>query len=50
MTSADPHARGQAPSRSPDRYDPERVERKWQEEWDRRGTNLFTDEDLRAAE
>ena len=32
------------------RYDAEAIERKWQEEWDRRGTNLFTDEELRNAE
>ena len=31
------------------RYDPQVVERKWQEAWARRGTNLFTDEDLRNA-
>jgi leucyl-tRNA synthetase len=33
-----------------DRYDPESVELKWQQEWEQRGTNTFTDEDLRNAE
>ncbi|MCY3819867.1 MAG: leucine--tRNA ligase [Gammaproteobacteria bacterium] len=32
-----------------DRYDHRAVERKWQEEWERRGVNLFTEEDLRNA-
>ena len=32
-----------------DRYDHRAVERKWQQEWDRRGVNLFTEEDLRNA-
>ena len=32
-----------------DRYDHRAVERKWQEEWDRRGVNLFTEDDLRNA-
>ena len=33
-----------------ERYDPQSVEMKWQEEWSRRGTNLFTEQDLREAE
>lgn len=32
-----------------DRYDPETVELKWQAEWERRGTNTFTEEALRNA-
>ena len=32
-----------------DRYDPESVELKWQQEWEKRGTNTFTQEDLRCA-
>ena len=32
-----------------DRYDHRVVERKWQEEWERRGVNLFTEDDLRNA-
>ena len=32
-----------------ERYDPRAVERKWQDEWDRRGVNLFTDDDLKNA-
>ncbi len=32
-----------------DRYDHRAVERKWQDEWERRGVNLFTEEDLRSA-
>ncbi len=32
-----------------DRYDPRAVERKWQDEWERRGVNLFTEDDLRNA-
>ena len=32
-----------------DRYDPQAVERKWQQAWQERGTNLFTDEALAAA-
>ena len=32
-----------------DRYDHRAVERKWQDEWDRRGVNLFTEDDLRNA-
>ena len=32
-----------------DRYDHRAVERKWQEEWERRGVNLFTEDDLRNA-
>ena len=33
-----------------ERYDPQAVEAKWQAEWDRRGTNAFTEDDLRNAE
>ena len=33
-----------------ERYDPQSVEMKWQEEWSRRGTNLLTEQDLREAE
>ena len=33
-----------------ERYDPQAVEQKWQDEWHNRGTNLFTEEDLRNAE
>ena len=29
-----------------DRYDAGAVELKWHDEWERRGTNRFTDEDL----
>ncbi len=32
-----------------DRYDPQAVERKWQQAWQERGTNLFTDAALAAA-
>ena len=32
-----------------DRYDPQAVEKKWQAEWVRRGTNTFTQAQLRAA-
>ena len=32
-----------------DRYDHRAVERKWQQEWERRGVNLFTEDDLRNA-
>ena len=32
-----------------DRYDPQAIERKWQDEWERRGVNLFTEDDLRNA-
>ena len=32
-----------------DRYDHRAVERKWQDEWERRGVNLLTDDDLRNA-
>ena len=32
-----------------DRYDPQAVEAKWQAEWERRGTNAWSDEDLRTA-
>ncbi|MDB4949157.1 MAG: leucyl-tRNA synthetase class Ia [Gemmatimonadetes bacterium] len=34
----------------PDSYNPAEVERKWQARWDERGTNSFTDEELRTAE
>ena len=34
---------------SDDRYDPAAVEAKWQAEWERRGTNAWTEEDLRTA-
>ncbi|MDE0039527.1 MAG: leucine--tRNA ligase [Gammaproteobacteria bacterium] len=34
---------------SSDRYDPQAVEAKWQAEWERRGTNAWSDEDLRSA-
>jgi leucyl-tRNA synthetase len=33
----------------PGRYDPAAVEEKWQAEWERRGTNRFTEAELRAA-
>ena len=32
-----------------ERYDPAAVEAKWQAEWERRGTNAWTEADLRAA-
>ena len=32
-----------------DRYDPHAVEQKWQEKWDREGTNSFSEDDLRNA-
>ena len=32
-----------------DRYDPAAVEAKWQAEWERRGTNAFTEAQLRTA-
>ena len=32
-----------------DRYDPQAVEAKWQAEWERRGTNAWSDEDLHNA-
>ena len=32
-----------------DRYDPHAVEHKWQEKWDREGTNSFSEDDLRNA-
>ena len=32
-----------------DRYDPQAVEAKWQAEWDRRGTNAWSDDDLHDA-
>ena len=34
---------------SSDRYDPRAVEAKWQAEWERRGTNAWSDEELRNA-
>ena len=34
---------------SSDRYDPQAVEAKWQARWERRGTNAWSDEDLRSA-
>ncbi|MDE0420263.1 MAG: leucine--tRNA ligase [Gammaproteobacteria bacterium] len=34
---------------SSERYDPQAVEAKWQAQWERRGTNAWSDEDLRAA-
>ena len=34
---------------SSDRYDPQAVEAKWQAQWERRGTNAWSDEDLRSA-
>ena len=33
-----------------ERYDPQAVEAKWQAEWERRGTNAFTEAQLRTAE
>lgn len=33
-----------------DSYNPQEVERKWQARWDERGTNRWTDAELRAAE
>ena len=33
-----------------ERYDPQAVEAKWQAEWERRGTNAWTEQELRAAE
>jgi len=33
-----------------ERYDPQAVEAKWQAEWERRGTNAWTEEQLRNAE
>ena len=33
-----------------ERYDPQAVEAKWQAEWERRGTNAFTEAQLRNAE
>jgi leucyl-tRNA synthetase len=33
-----------------DRYDAQAIEAKWRAEWERRGTNTFTDEQLRSAE
>jgi leucyl-tRNA synthetase len=35
---------------STDSYNPQEVERKWQARWDERGTNRWTDAELRAAE
>ena len=32
-----------------ERYDPQAVEAKWQAEWERRGTNVWTEEQLRNA-
>ena len=32
-----------------ERYDPQAVEAKWQAEWERRGTNAWSDDDLRSA-
>jgi len=32
-----------------ERYDPQAVEAKWQAQWERRGTNAWSDEDLRTA-
>ena len=32
-----------------ERYDPQAVEAKWQAEWERRGTNAFTEAQLRSA-
>ena len=34
---------------SSDRYDPQAVEAKWQAQWERRGTNAWSDDDLRSA-
>ena len=34
---------------SSERYDPDAVEAKWQAEWERRGTNVFTEAQLRRA-
>ena len=34
---------------SRERYDPEAVEAKWQAEWERRGTNAFTEAQLRSS-
>ena len=36
-------------SANSDRYEAEAVELKWQDLWERRGTNTFTDDDLRNA-
>ena len=33
-----------------ERYDPQAIEAKWQAEWERRGTNAWTEEQLRSAE
>ena len=33
-----------------ERYDPQAVEAKWQAEWERRGTNAWTEQELRTAE
>ena len=33
-----------------ERYDPQAVEAKWQAQWERRGTNTFSEADLRNAE
>ena len=35
---------------SSERYDPAAVEAKWQAEWERRGTNLYSETELRSAE
>ena len=33
-----------------ERYDPQAVEAKWQAQWERRGTNVWTEQELRTAE
>ena len=37
-------------SSNADRYDAQAIESKWQAEWVRRGTNTFTEAEIRAAE
>ena len=37
-------------SSNADRYDPQAIENKWQAEWVRRGTNTFTEAQIRARE
>ena len=46
----DPSTAPERSSETSERYDPEAVEAKWQAEWERRGTNTWTEEQLRNAE
>ena len=46
----DPSTAPERSSEMSERYDPQAVEAKWQAEWEQRGTNTWTEEQLRNAE